>query len=285
MLQTLGVPKYDWIPAAAWNADFGEFYMLYGGIVLVFNTIERYIVQSRLSSTSCTNSHSARNVMSARRARGEQARVALLGLIPFFASWALIASYLLLQPTILHNHLVPFVFFVGLVNAYSVGQIITAHLVILDFPYQNVIVLPLLYGIVDSLGPVLKDHIGLGWPSALGEDVYQVAFMFLCLGWAVGVYGSFVVDVIVTICDYLGESLWAPLSGFRSQELTRVRDRYLLLDNQASSHREGRCEGGGTEEEEIEVSQRNLCLIVLPAILVLFLLLSKICIALNSSIS
>lgn len=27
--------------------------------------------------------------------------------------------------------------------------------------------------------------------------------MFTCLGLAVGVYGSFVVDVIVTICDYL----------------------------------------------------------------------------------
>ena len=141
--------------------------------------------------------------MEARRARGLHARHALLGLLPFFASWTLIVSYLLLNPHILHHHLVPFIFYVGLINAYSVGQIITAHLVVMPFPYSNVIVLPLIYGVVDSLGPFLESKIGLGWPSALGEEVYQVAFMFTCLGLAVGVYGSFVVDVIVTICDYL----------------------------------------------------------------------------------
>ena len=43
----------------------------------------------------------------------------------------------------------------------------------------------------------------MGWPSALGDNVYQVAFVFSCLGLAVGVYGSFVVDVIFAICDYL----------------------------------------------------------------------------------
>jgi ethanolaminephosphotransferase len=42
MLQTLSVPHWEWIPNQAWEADFGDFYMLYGGIVLVFNTIERY---------------------------------------------------------------------------------------------------------------------------------------------------------------------------------------------------------------------------------------------------
>ncbi len=147
--------------------------------------------------------YSARNVMQKRRERGEQARVALLGLVPFFSSWALIVAYLMLQPRILHQHLVPFVFYVGLINAYSVGQIITAHLVVLDFPYQNILALPLVYGVLDSLGPVLQRVVGFGWPSALGDGMYQVAFMFTCLGFAVGVYGSFVVDVIVTICDYL----------------------------------------------------------------------------------
>ena len=112
-------------------------------------------------------------------------------------------SYLALNPEILHAHLVPFVFLVGLMNAYSVGQMITAHLTKSEFPYQNVLALPLLFGIVDSLGPVLQARLGFGWPSALGDGVYQVAFMFSCLGLAIGVYGSFVVDVIVSICDYL----------------------------------------------------------------------------------
>lgn len=142
--------------------------------------------------------------MKTRRERGEHARFALLGLLPFFASWTVIAAYLMLQPSILYHHLVPFVFFVGLVNAYSVGQIITAHLLLTDFPYQNIIVVPLNYGVLDSLGPVLQEHFGFGWPSALGDDVYQIAFMFTCLGLAIGVYGTFVADVLVTICDYLG---------------------------------------------------------------------------------
>jgi ethanolaminephosphotransferase len=64
--------------------------------------------------------------MSARRERGENANTALLGLLPFFSSWALIVSYLALNPRILHEHLVPFTLYVGLINAYSVGQMITA---------------------------------------------------------------------------------------------------------------------------------------------------------------
>jgi ethanolaminephosphotransferase len=166
---------------------------------------------------------SAQNVVKVRHERGEKSRIALLGLIPFFVTWTLIPAYLYLQPVILNEHLVPFVFFAGLINSYSVGQMITAHLVKLPFPYYNVLILPLAYGVFDSLGPLLQEHIGIGWPSALGDDVYQVGYMFCMLGMAIGVYGSFVVcftsiravfdaccstltfqiDVIVTICDYL----------------------------------------------------------------------------------
>jgi ethanolaminephosphotransferase len=124
----------------------------------------------------------------------------------------------MLHPMILHEHLIPFVFYVGLINAYSVGQIITAHLTQSRFPFGNVLVLPLLWGVLDSTGPLLQQwfarfgaRLGLdaaalrwvGWPSALGGDVYQVAFVFMCVGLGAGVYGSFVVDVIVSICDYL----------------------------------------------------------------------------------
>ncbi|KAK3363644.1 CDP-alcohol phosphatidyltransferase-domain-containing protein [Lasiosphaeria hispida] len=177
------------IPDFFYNLSFTEWYMVQGTVVLVQNTVE-----------------SARNVIKARRARGDRSRYALVGLGPFFITWAFIVAYLYLQPNILQNHLVPFVLFAGIVNAYSVGQIITAHLVKLDFPYWNVLVVPLSLGVIDSLGPILLEHNpipGLGWPSALGDGVYQVAFMFCMLGMAVGVYGSFVVDVIVTICDYL----------------------------------------------------------------------------------
>lgn len=135
-------------------------------------------------------------MIKARRARGDRSRGALLGLLPFFFTWTLIPAYLYLNPEILYNHLVPFVFFAGLVNAYSVGQMITAHLVKLPFPYTNVLNLPLVYGVFDSAGPFLKETIGFGWPSALGGGVYQVAYLFCMLGIAIGVYGSFVVSTI-----------------------------------------------------------------------------------------
>lgn len=188
MLPTLGATFLGGIvPETLYNLSFTDWYMVQGTIVLVLNTVE-----------------SARNVIRARRARGDRSRGALLGLVPFFAAWVLIIAYLYLQPNIFRAHLVPFVIFAGLVNAYSVGQMITAHLVRLPFPYWNVLVIPLAVGVIDSVGPeLLRLGLPFGWPSALGDGVYQVAFMFMMLGLAVGVYGSFVVDVIVTICDYL----------------------------------------------------------------------------------
>lgn len=188
LLATFGVPDTWHIPAFFYNLSFTEWYLVQGTVVLVLNTVE-----------------SARNVIKARRARGDRSRGALLGLVPFFGTWILVVAYLWLQPIIRTQHLIPFVMFAGIVNAYSVGQMITAHLVKLDFPYWNVLALPLGYGVFDSLGPFLQSKLGwtFGWPSALGDDVYQVAFMFSMLGMAIGVYGSFVVDVIVTICDYL----------------------------------------------------------------------------------
>lgn len=41
MLSALHVPHYDWVPEFVYNMDFGDFYMVYGGLVLVFNTVDR----------------------------------------------------------------------------------------------------------------------------------------------------------------------------------------------------------------------------------------------------
>jgi ethanolaminephosphotransferase len=171
-------------------------------------------------------------VVKVRHERGEKSRIALLGLIPFFVTWTLIPAYLYLQPVILNEHLVPFVFFAGLINAYSVGQIITAHLVKLPFPYYNVLILPLAYGVFDSLGPLLQEHIGIGWPSALGDDVYQVGYMFCMLGIAIGVYGSFVVcfTSIRVVFDACCSTLTFPDRCYR--HYLRL-PRYLVLDDQA----------------------------------------------------
>ncbi len=175
--------------------------------------------------TSCLN------VINARKSRSQPIRPALLGLAPFFTTWFLLTIYLALQPIILNTHLIPFIFYVGLINAYSVGQIITAHLVKADFPFHNVLNLPLVFAVVDSLGPWLKKYVGrnVGWPSVLGDGenggVYQVAFVFLCVGLAAGVYGSFVVSLLSIILRSLSLSLSQP-SFFNS--FVRSFPLYLL---------------------------------------------------------
>ena len=181
MMRALGLEKNALIPDFLYEKAWNEWFMVYGGMVLVFNTAQ-----------------SAINVMNVRKERGQDPARALLGLIPIGVTWVLVTAYLALQPTILHQHLVPFIFFIGLINAYSVGQMIVAHLVKARYPYKNILILPLALGVIDSMGP----RLGL-WPSALGDGVYQVAFVFLCLGLGLGLYGSFIYDVITTICDYL----------------------------------------------------------------------------------
>lgn len=130
--------------------------------------------------------------MQTRRKDSKDPVTPLYGLLPYFATWALVPLYLYLQPIILHHHLIPFVFYIGLINAYSVGQIIIAHLTKNpEFPMYNVLTLPLALAVVDSLGPT----VGV-WPSALGSGTYQIAFVFLCMGLGFGVYGSFVVSFL-----------------------------------------------------------------------------------------
>jgi ethanolaminephosphotransferase len=93
-----------------------------------------------------------------------------------------------------------------------VGLIIVSHLTKSPFPFLNVLYLPILAGLLDAAGPWLQDLTalygirdgrGIGWRSALGDGEFETAYMFACLGLALGVHGSFVVDVITNICDYL----------------------------------------------------------------------------------
>ncbi|MCJ1479986.1 hypothetical protein MMC06_000140 [Schaereria dolodes] len=171
MFETFGITKHGNMPDFIYEMPFNEWYMVYGGIVLVANTVQ-----------------SALHVMSVQKSAKRSSKIPLFGLLPSFATWTLVPFYLYLQPVILHRHLVPFTFYVGLVNAYSVGLIILAHLTKSpNFPYQNVLNIPLAMAVADSLGL----RLGL-WPSVLGDGTYQIGFMFACLGLGVGVYGSFV---------------------------------------------------------------------------------------------
>lgn len=147
------------------------------------------VTRSNRASHSVLTLHSILHVMEVQRERKQSATKPLYGLAPFFVASAHIAVYLYLQPIILNHHLIPFVFYAGMLNAYSVGQMIVAHLTKdPKFPMHNVLTFPLGLAILDSLGPKL----GL-WPSALGFGTYQIAFVSMLMGLSFGVYGSFVV--------------------------------------------------------------------------------------------
>ncbi|EEP75667.1 conserved hypothetical protein [Uncinocarpus reesii 1704] len=175
MLPTMGIAQPSLIPDHFYNLPFTSWYIIYGGFVLLFSTVA-----------------SVTHVLDVRRQRGLSTVTPLFGLLPVAVTWVLIAAYLHLNPVILNFHLVPFALFVGIINAYSVGRMIIAHLVKTDFPYQNILLIPLLFAVFDSAAP----RMGLPWPGYLGESNNQVAFVFGCLGLGLGVYGSFVVSII-----------------------------------------------------------------------------------------
>lgn len=217
-MRTVGIPEYPWIPEVMYEMPFNEGWIYFGGAILAFNTFQWLVHRHFQSSPLLTANVSAMNVANAQKNPAPHTKdhiSPLVNLLPAITTWILVPIYLWLQPTILHEHLVPFVIYVGLINAYSVGKIIIAHLVKSHrFPMTNSLLIPLWVGVGDSLG----QKLGL-WPSMLGSGTYQIAFMFSCLGLAVGVHGSFIVsisrlsldfvltnhqyDCITTICDYL----------------------------------------------------------------------------------
>lgn len=191
-LEALGLPRPEWLPAFFRDMDFAMSTLVYGGIILTFNVIQ-----------------SSQNVIRARRSKNLSVGSALLGLVPFFTTWACIAVWLGLRPDILTQHLIPFLFFVGIAFAYQVGLIITAHLTKSPFPFFNVLFFPIGFGMLDAAGPWLLNFCSFyglgkwGWKSVLGDGEYEIAYVFACLGLAIGVHGSFIVDVIANICEYL----------------------------------------------------------------------------------
>lgn len=43
MIETIGIARNDLIPEYFYKLPFNEWYMVYGGVVLVFNTLQRYV--------------------------------------------------------------------------------------------------------------------------------------------------------------------------------------------------------------------------------------------------
>lgn len=53
-LGALGVPRFAFIPDYIYEMDFGAWYMVYGGIILVANTVDRYVRKFNISRLPLT---------------------------------------------------------------------------------------------------------------------------------------------------------------------------------------------------------------------------------------
>ncbi|KAL2860251.1 CDP-alcohol phosphatidyltransferase-domain-containing protein [Aspergillus pseudodeflectus] len=181
MLETIGIPQFGFIPQRIYEVPFTQWYLIYGAFVLFF------AVGSSIA-----------HVVQVRKEKGKDSIKPLYGLLPLVLTWVLVPAYLYLNPTVLDNYLVPFGLYVGLVNAYAVGRMICAHLVKSEFPYSNILLTPVALGVIDGTAVLF----GL-WSKPLLDTIGHPAFVFLSLGLGLGVYGSFVHDIITTICDYI----------------------------------------------------------------------------------
>ena len=47
MFESVGLQKHDFIPDVIYNLAWNEWYMVYGGVVLVFNVVSRYVTGCR----------------------------------------------------------------------------------------------------------------------------------------------------------------------------------------------------------------------------------------------
>jgi ethanolaminephosphotransferase len=117
-------------------------------------------------------------------------------------------TFLLHHTEIVHQHLLPTMLYLGIVFAYTVGQIIIGHVAKQDFPYWNILFLPLLIGLADVyITPFFREYsllivaVNDREPYISGE--YVLASVLMAFGLSLGVYGGFVMDCIYTMCDYL----------------------------------------------------------------------------------
>ena len=55
MFESLGLQNRDFIPDVLYNLAWNEWYMVYGGVVLVFNTVSRQVQHSQVQPARVSN--------------------------------------------------------------------------------------------------------------------------------------------------------------------------------------------------------------------------------------
>ncbi|ORY74615.1 peptidase C65 Otubain-domain-containing protein [Protomyces lactucae-debilis] len=176
VVDKLGVASFSLVkhlPSFLRDAELKHVFLYFGGIALIANIFGSSV-----------------NVIAARRKNNLPLAPALSGLIPFFLSSGITMLFAWLNPTVVTEQCVPFLFFLGILFAYSVGLMITAHITHAPFPYFTpyFLLFPMLAGIA------FNHKIG----AMEARDI-----VWLSLGLSLGIHGSFVVDVIKEITQHL----------------------------------------------------------------------------------
>lgn len=168
-------PQLYSLPMWAQTAQLKHAFLYAGALGLIFNVVS-----------------SSLNVMRARNKKGLTLLPALSGLLPFFGSATLTLSFAFAHTRVVVDRLVvPYMLYTGIVQAYLVGLVITAHVTHAPFPTLQVFILLL---------PVV---FALLVPQPHWTEQGVTAFVWSQLGLAVGVYAGFVLDVITDITQHL----------------------------------------------------------------------------------
>lgn len=137
---------------------------------------------------------SSYNVYKTKKASNQSFKEALLGTIPFFTFYGSVFAWAYSFPSIVKYHLLPLCFGIGICFAFTVGRMITAHVSKQSFPVWNpLIFLPLVGILITQLGL----HMGLT------ETLAGFGAVWLMVGISIGVYGSFIAEIIYQITTYL----------------------------------------------------------------------------------
>lgn len=159
------------------NMTLNDAYLVFASIGLFFNIHQ-------------ASSH----VIAARRQQKKPLLPVLIEVMPFAFFYATLFVWIWLSPSILYEYLMPLVTATGIAFAFTVGRMITAHVTNQSFPLWN----PLL--LMPALGVAAHATAStLGWDMKLTS----LSTVWAGLGLSLGIYGSFISEVIYEITTYL----------------------------------------------------------------------------------
>ncbi|ORY04428.1 Choline/ethanolaminephosphotransferase [Basidiobolus meristosporus CBS 931.73] len=136
------------------------------------------------------------NVVGSARKNNKSPAVALMGLLPFIGTVALVYNWLLASPTIVTSHLTIFMVYCGCSFGYMVGRIILAHVTKAPFPFFHRVYLPLILGSLNASLPAY-----FNWNSLFPME-YEYHYVLLALVYSIVIYAHFAISVIHEVCEY-----------------------------------------------------------------------------------